>query len=91
MKNKKGGHSVTGGLKMRVNVVAHTRHVLLGSAPPPTCQSQSFVSSRMANSYHTHISYIKRNCISGELGNLCLIFPHNIETLFCLFCDNVYK
>ena len=31
---KKGGHSVTGGLKMGVNVAAHTRHIFLGSAPP---------------------------------------------------------
>ena len=42
MKNKKGsfpgGHSVTGGLKMGVNVAAHTRHIFLGSptpTPPP--------------------------------------------------------
>ena len=34
MKNKKGGHLVTGGLKMGVNVAAHTRHIFLGSAPP---------------------------------------------------------
>ena len=33
VKNKKG-HSVTGGLKMGVNVAAHTRHIFLGSAPP---------------------------------------------------------
>ena len=30
----KGGHSVTGGLKMGVSMAAHTRHVFLGSAPP---------------------------------------------------------
>ena len=30
---KKGGHSVTGGLKMGINMAAHTRHVFLGSAP----------------------------------------------------------
>ena len=34
VKNKKGGHSVTGGLKMGVNVAAHTRHIFLGRAPP---------------------------------------------------------
>ena len=31
----KRGHSVTGGLKMGVNVAAHTGHIFLGSAPPP--------------------------------------------------------
>ena len=34
VKNKKRGHPVTGGLKMGVNVAAHTRHTFLGSAPP---------------------------------------------------------
>ena len=29
-----GGHSVTGGLKMGVNVAVHTSHIFLGSAPP---------------------------------------------------------
>ena len=42
VKNKKGsfpgGHSVTGGLKMGVNVAAHTRHIFLGSSPPPRHQ-----------------------------------------------------
>ena len=32
----KRGHLVTGGLKMGVSVAAHTRHIFLGSAPPPT-------------------------------------------------------
>ena len=32
---QKGGHSVTGGLKMGVSVAADTRHIFLGSAPPP--------------------------------------------------------
>ena len=41
MKNKKGGHSVTGGLKMGVNVAAHTRHIFLESAPPPQCSPLS--------------------------------------------------
>ena len=26
---------MTGGLKMGVNVAAHTRHIFLGNAPPP--------------------------------------------------------
>ena len=34
MLKRKRGHSVTGGLKMGVNVAAHTRHIFLGSAPP---------------------------------------------------------
>ena len=38
VKNKKG-HSVTGGLKMGVNVAAHTRHIFLGSAPPGTLKA----------------------------------------------------
>ena len=33
MRKIKRGHSVTGGLKMRVNVAAHTRHIFLGGAP----------------------------------------------------------
>ena len=32
---EKEGHSVTGGSKKGVNVAAHTRHIVLGSAPPP--------------------------------------------------------
>ena len=32
----KRGHSVTGGLKMGVNVAAHTSHIFLGSAPRAT-------------------------------------------------------
>ena len=38
MKNKKGGHSVAGGLKMGVNVTAHTRHLFLGSDPRGSIQ-----------------------------------------------------
>ena len=48
VKNKKKGHSVTGGLKMGVNVAAHTRHIFLGSAPPPRA-SHPWSSSQLLN------------------------------------------
>ena len=35
MNHEKEGHSVTGSLKMGVSVNAHTRHIFLGSGPPP--------------------------------------------------------
>ena len=33
---------MTGGLKMGVNVAAHTRHTFLGSAPPPELRALDF-------------------------------------------------
>ena len=34
---------MTGGLKMGVNVAAHTRHIFLGSAPPPPARGRVVV------------------------------------------------
>ena len=47
-----GGHSVTGGLKMGVNVAAHTSHIFLGSTPPG--QNHNGTKKRVKNTKEVH-------------------------------------
>ena len=67
---------MTGGLKMGVNVAAHTRHIFLGSASPPP------------RSLHVHFCYMITMLWSKENVIIFSAFKNRFKLHILHACEN---